>query len=363
MLIHTIVDPPLWIFILFIIGLSFAPLIFIKKFKWEYCFAVSSFFLTYTAAESFVRYFDLASDKYAEWTISLAKSEQFKPLLEPNSKLVFKYPGNPRAYFDSNNEIIGTVNSNGFRGKATNYNNSKSLQRVVFLGDSFTMGIGVRDQDTFPAQLEKLLLMKDKEVEILNFGISGTNTQEQVELLEKQVLKYRPDSTIITLFLNDTNSGSTVQFFSEPLILFKVRKHLRFMHMSLNVIEKTFLNNFMIKYYKDSFKENSPGWKSVQTQLLRAKSLLNASHSKFAVVIYPVLYNLDENYPFVSIHNKIVDFCTKNKIEVIDLLPAFLGKQDQELWVHAVDQHPNEKAHKLAAAYLEKKLLLRKIIE
>jgi hypothetical protein len=38
---------------------------------------------------------------------------------------------------------------------------------------------------------------------------------------------------------------------------------------------------------------------------------------------------------------------------VHDLLPAFGGHQDHQLWVHPTDHHPNEIAHDLAAGSLE----------
>jgi hypothetical protein len=35
-----------------------------------------------------------------------------------------------------------------------------------------------------------------------------------------------------------------------------------------------------------------------------------------------------------------------------DLLPALRGRTDESLWVHPVDRHPNEIAHRLAAESL-----------
>ena len=38
--------------------------------------------------------------------------------------------------------------------------------------------------------------------------------------------------------------------------------------------------------------------------------------------------------------------------QFLDLLPAFTGKSGPILWVHPTDQHPNEKAHAIAARQL-----------
>jgi hypothetical protein len=34
----------------------------------------------------------------------------------------------------------------------------------------------------------------------------------------------------------------------------------------------------------------------------------------------------------------------------VDLLPAYRGRRPADLWAHPVDRHPNELAHRLAAA-------------
>ena len=43
------------------------------------------------------------------------------------------------------------------------------------------------------------------------------------------------------------------------------------------------------------------------------------------------------------------EFCETERIEVVDLLPAFRGRHDRDLWVHPSDRHPNPAGHAIAA--------------
>src|SRR5947207_2436858 len=73
-----------------------------------------------------------------------------------SGRIRFYYDENPRGYFGSENEVDHTVNSMGFRGKefpleARNKvwtgEKGQGVFRLVFLGDSWTFGEGVKDGD------------------------------------------------------------------------------------------------------------------------------------------------------------------------------------------------------------------------
>ena len=52
-------------------------------------------------------------------------------------------------------EFFYTVNSNNYR--ATEFNKQDNSNATICLGDSFTFGIGVKDEDTWPYKLNQLL--------------------------------------------------------------------------------------------------------------------------------------------------------------------------------------------------------------
>src|SRR5262249_16136694 len=54
-------------------------------------------------------------------------------------------------------------------------------RRILVLGDSITLGWGVREEDTITARLQKMLADAGQKVEVLNAGVGNYNTDREVE--------------------------------------------------------------------------------------------------------------------------------------------------------------------------------------
>lgn len=75
----------------------------------------------------------------------------------------------------------------------------KQKQRLLFLGDSLTYGPHVNNQDTYPAQLQRLL--PDREV--INAGVAGYTITDQQSLFEERARFTEPDIVIVQVGDND----------------------------------------------------------------------------------------------------------------------------------------------------------------
>ena len=78
-------------------------------------------------------------------------------------------------------------------------------KRIAVLGDSFTWGIGVADEDRFTERLER-----DRGVEVLNFGVSGY-APVQYSLMIDDVLAFRPEVVVVAFCLGN-DFGDNVYF-------------------------------------------------------------------------------------------------------------------------------------------------------
>ena len=74
-----------------------------------------------------------------------------------------------------------------------------------------------------------------------------------------------------------------------------------------------------------------------------------ATAARHAPPDHSATFRPDRNAPA---HETIARFCLKEGIAHHDLLPVFRGQPSASFWVHPVDRHPNEKAHRLAAEAL-----------
>jgi lysophospholipase L1-like esterase len=101
----------------------------------------------------------------------------------------------------ANYGIVYTHNSSGFRGEEFKLKSNK--KRIIAIGGSTTYGVGVGDRQTWPFYLDSLL--KDK-FEVLNCGMPGHSTVENIIFASFYLSDYSPDIVIIQAGLNDLQS-------------------------------------------------------------------------------------------------------------------------------------------------------------
>ncbi len=83
--------------------------------------------------------------------------------------------------------------------------------RVVFVGDSWTFGHGVGQDDSLPAAFERLARRHaDPEVEAWNLALPGYNAVNQLAAFWFFVEQLRPDAVVVCPGTNDNDSGFSV---------------------------------------------------------------------------------------------------------------------------------------------------------
>lgn len=111
-------------------------------------------------------------------------------------------------YIEEGNAIVET-NSSGFRGKEYQSKDA-NLIRIAVVGDSFTEAIHVPYEKTFCQLLERKFEKSGEVVEVLNFGVSGFGTAQELEMLNHYVLPTQPDVVILAVFTgNDVGDNSS----------------------------------------------------------------------------------------------------------------------------------------------------------
>lgn len=106
------------------------------------------------------------------------------------------------------------VNNDGLRDREHTKTKPPNTLRVAVLGDSFTEAIHVPIEQTFWSKLERKLGNCDavkgrKKVEVINFGVQGYGTAQQLMMLRKKVWDYSPDIVVLAFFIgNDVINNS-----------------------------------------------------------------------------------------------------------------------------------------------------------
>lgn len=79
------------------------------------------------------------------------------------------------------------------------------------------------------------------------------------------------------------------------------------------------------------------------------RQLQAQSGKRFLVVIFPLFVDTDSNYPFADLHRIVAERLKAMNVDYLDLLPVYQKYRAKDLWVHPLDRHPNEIAHRIAA--------------
>jgi lysophospholipase L1-like esterase len=80
----------------------------------------------------------------------------------------------------------------------------KNEYRILVLGDSCTYGFGINSNRTYSALLEDKLIKKyRRNIRVINAGVPGFDTKQEVAYLKHYGMKYRPDLVVIAFMNND----------------------------------------------------------------------------------------------------------------------------------------------------------------
>jgi lysophospholipase L1-like esterase len=98
-----------------------------------------------------------------------------------------------------------SINNLGFRGRDLPVLRTPGVLRVLCLGDSYTFGAYVDDAETWPAQLETALRVRQpgREVEVINSGIVGFTIVDEMDFIKEHGLQLEPDLVVLAFVLND----------------------------------------------------------------------------------------------------------------------------------------------------------------
>src|SRR5262249_33291614 len=90
------------------------------------------------------------------------------------------------------------INSLGYRDRERSVHKAPGTFRVALLGDSFVEALQVGQEETLAAVLERRLNQECgpravTRFEVLNFGVSGFGTAEELETLRHRAAAFQPD--------------------------------------------------------------------------------------------------------------------------------------------------------------------------
>lgn len=248
----------------------------------------------------------------------------------------------------------------------------EGVQRILFLGDSFTAGHGVNNiDDRFTERLEVLLNSeKSPQYQVYNMGEPGFEIS-MIRAMENAVLqKEYPVKTLIYCYMMNDIEGY------DPETSAAIEDIARRRQSSSWLVSHSYFINWMyhrwVQYSAGSSVDyfphlvesyNGPPWDAVEHELENMAATCHEKGVEFRLVIFPFMHNLGPDYPFRTAHEKLVAWANSRNVPVLDMMPVFTSHSAEKLTVNAFDNHPNERAHQIIAEEIFKWLQEKQVSE
>jgi len=288
-----------------------------------------------------------------------------------------------------------------------------SALRILAVGDSFTFGWGVEREKTFQVEMERTQDSDpagrgERPIEVINAGVPGYTLYQYLLQLETKGWRLDPDVVLVGLFVqNDLSENSVTQAWLE-----RKRKGL------LKKGEKTGLEEWLEKHaqgyvwlrvkYKSSYRmqrtwyrltrrftnkeeevkyrnllvlrkpvspEMETEWKLSEEILLKLRDSVRARGRRLLVVLFPSELQAvraewerevraekmsPDTFDLDAANRRLADFCGREGIPVLDLLPGFRKATDSgEVLYLPSDHHWNPRGHALASRLILAELRAR----
>lgn len=230
--------------------------------------------------------------------------------------------------------------------------------RVLVLGDSLTYGYGINAEDTYASLIESSL-SKSYQMEVLNLGVSGYQSEDVLRIAKKYLPRLQPDLVIYGMCLNDFLSSGIDEYKAklEYQVPFPMKRVL---------IERTLVGQFLSDKYNallinlglrnDFFADIMKDLHSYQVRFASDMQSLNefVQQQHQTPMLSMVLNQFPcrdcRSYEITQIAEKLI---ADSGIQLIlaDYIEEYADKNIQ-LYVNQWEGHPNETANRIFAAKL-----------
>ncbi|NKB37096.1 MAG: hypothetical protein GKR93_07960 [Gammaproteobacteria bacterium] len=297
-------------------------------------------------------------------------------------------------------DVQYTINKYGFRGDFPPELQTKKKKRMAIVGDSFSFGLGVNDQDTFV----HLLNLDNPDTEFLNLSVPGYSTDQQLLLLKRMSALIQADHYLLIVYLGNDLLDNMLDYplqveQAKPYFVIDNTGDLQLKNVPVPNLQKPaalrsrtlsseIFGDSLMKYESKSYLRKSRLWRRIfpaesaipneqvikilNARLKQHKILMSAlidetnkhiknQGSSFEIAMLPgsSFIKLPESYAslfqdYVRVY--LTELAIQKSIPVIDVAGEMRAQSPHQIenWYHAYEGHLNSKGHRLLAQILKK---------
>lgn len=262
------------------------------------------------------------------------------------------------------------TNSAGFRGPEISEAKPPGVFRIAVAGDSYTMGSGVAEDETYAYRLQELLndeAPDSTRYQTLNLGIAGLPIRQVIDRIEEIGLKFDPDLLVYGWTLNDIETPHYERLVPWADRLAAIAKN-RSASRSLSTSHSKLLTWLRWRWSRRSQTDDDPtsyqaelihnyfdnerAWAEFTSELDRLAAIQRREGLCAVVFLNPHLIALDDDHPFTQVYEKVENATRERDLFAVPSFEAFRGRSVRSLWLSPGNPHPNRKGHALLAEAL-----------
>lgn len=309
---------------------------------------------------------------------------------DPVLQRVFRPNASGSYYAPDGRKVTINTNSLGFRGRREYGVKDSAIYRIAGLGDSFTNGSGMNDDETYLMVLERtandMRRSDGRRIETINMGVDTYGTIKERMFLERYGLALQPDLITIGFMPNDLwdNIGymklqqedKLVQAEAKkdqisPLspvigLIYQLKARSHFvLWLGKKVMSVPGVYRFAYRNRPDKFDFTNPenreqieeAYATVHEELSRIAHLADSICAESALISIPLRYQmvtgLDDIKGDIRYLDKLLSAsCEELGIEFISLIDTLRSANEEGECYFPMDGHLNRRGHQVVGEYL-----------
>lgn len=282
-----------------------------------------------------------------------------------------------------------THNSWGYRGPEITKERVEGRFRIFALGDSFTYGVGVQDDETFSARLEQM----DPTLELINAGVNGYGTSQELLVLRDEALAFQPDLVLVGFFWNDAantylrgfpdfelengeirftpqKEPETPQATAAPPARRSLLRHsyaYRFLSDRIKMVRfhAKLALGVAIEDTRLGSDQQDPAWELTLALLGELDRLAREGGANTLLVLIPDQVQVQKDWVITGlqpadydVQERLHEWAAGSGVAVLDLLPGLAAEyaRDPTPLYYRKDRHLNARGHAVAARLIYEEL-------
>ena len=217
-------------------------------------------------------------------------------------------------------------NRDGLRDREHTLAKPKGVRRVISLGDSTTLGWRLRPEEAYPQVLQDRASALGHNLEVFNVALGGWSTRQELIAYRRIARAYHPDIVLLGICLNDfaemQNNLARPPAWLAALHLRSalVRRIVRAEDREIGSIEELFA--------EPPSPRVEDGFRRVFADVRAVRDDVKADGGELVVLLLPYRQQVEPGAPPGVPQRRVAEFCAREKIRFLDLLPALRGTGD-----------------------------------